>query len=416
MATTRLPLVVWVSRRLYGLLLWLCPAQYRREYGPSMRQAFSDLAREAYARHGACGVLALWLRAFPDLVATATREHLAAFSYGGGIMLEDRPCTPRPWWQVGLAVLPGLLVIVGDWRQPRLLAGLASSRGHSLPLLALAVLLVAAGLVWRRRVPPWALPALGLLFGVAVAGPYFLLLGLPGALAAVAYLAAHGLRRRGLPARAWALLAACLCLSLLPALGAALGLPFLARSFGWLGWLSPWSTLGVGATLLVAFVALPLARPHGLPAGLLLLATGFALWEQTFDLMYGLARTLWGNTMLAVLAALLLVVAPLWVLRARSLHGQARGLLVPAAAALAGVVAIDTIVRTDPAILEGLLHRAVALDEVLGISYGSSGPALLAPFLLRNGLAVLQLLLALLLAVVLFARAQAAGALREEEA
>jgi len=43
-----------------------------------MRQAFADLAREAYARHGAWGVAALWLRMLPDVFGTAVGEHIVA--------------------------------------------------------------------------------------------------------------------------------------------------------------------------------------------------------------------------------------------------------------------------------------------------------------------------------------------------
>lgn len=96
MPTPRLPTMLTVSRRVYSSLLWLCPAEYRRAYGPPMRQVFADLAREARYAAGMRGVLRLWLRVFADLVATALREHLAALSHGGGIMLEDHPCTPHP--------------------------------------------------------------------------------------------------------------------------------------------------------------------------------------------------------------------------------------------------------------------------------------------------------------------------------
>ncbi|GEM_PF-1595777 len=78
MAGGRRAPILAVSHTVYDLLLWLCPARYRREYGPLMRQAFADLAREAYARHGACGVLALWLRLLPDACATALAEHIVA--------------------------------------------------------------------------------------------------------------------------------------------------------------------------------------------------------------------------------------------------------------------------------------------------------------------------------------------------
>ena len=415
MAAHRPPNVLAVSNTIYSLLLRACPAGYRHAYGRLMLQAFCDLAREARYSAGWQGLLRLWLRTLPDLAVTAVHEHLAALAQGGAIVMENRPCTPLPWWQVGLAIVPGLLVTAGGLLRSGLLSWLTSGRSLGLLVISLVALPVGAALVCRRRFPLWALTALGLLFGLGAVGPYFLLLGLPGALAAVAYLIIRKRQRRDLPAWAWAILALSLSLSFLLPLLAALGLPSLPRLptldpslFSTVNW---WPFLGIGATLLVALLALPLARQCGLPVGLLLLGAGFALWEQTFDLTYGLASTFWGNTMLAILEGLLLVAAPLWVLRARSLHGQARGLLIPAALALACAVAICTIVRTDPAILEGLLgRRALVGDLQAGIGYGTSGPAMLAPLLLRDGLTVLQLLLALVLAVVLYARAQTAEA------
>ncbi len=59
MPSLRPPTMAAVSGRLYSLLLRLCPAAYRREYGAPMAQTFLDLAREAYRWRGASGILAL---------------------------------------------------------------------------------------------------------------------------------------------------------------------------------------------------------------------------------------------------------------------------------------------------------------------------------------------------------------------
>ena len=59
MRTIRPATVVAASVRIYGLLLRLCPAEYRGQYGPEMAQAFQDLAREAYHRLSDWGVVAL---------------------------------------------------------------------------------------------------------------------------------------------------------------------------------------------------------------------------------------------------------------------------------------------------------------------------------------------------------------------
>ncbi len=78
MATPRPARILAASHAAYALLLHACPAGYRRAYAPLMRQAFRDLAREAYVRHGAWGVVALWLRVLPDTCTTALAEHILA--------------------------------------------------------------------------------------------------------------------------------------------------------------------------------------------------------------------------------------------------------------------------------------------------------------------------------------------------
>ena len=72
------PRILAASNAAYRLLLRACPGAYRREYGAPMAQAFRDLAGEAYRRHGAWGLLALWARILPDACSTAVAEHIAA--------------------------------------------------------------------------------------------------------------------------------------------------------------------------------------------------------------------------------------------------------------------------------------------------------------------------------------------------
>jgi len=55
--------------RLYRLLLWLCPAEFRDEYGGEMARLFRDRCR----REGAARVL---LEALPDIAVTSGRERL----------------------------------------------------------------------------------------------------------------------------------------------------------------------------------------------------------------------------------------------------------------------------------------------------------------------------------------------------
>ena len=403
--------LVSLSVRVYRRLLVLYPTAYRREYGPWMVQAFRDLCRAAYRQGGARRVGQLWLRTLADTLATAAAERLAVPRAG-------RPATslaPLSWPGVGLSVLPGLLVLVttgvgvrllapfAHLLPPGLLGVVAFARGHGLAFLILVPSVVLAG---RRRLPVWSLALLGALFGLGVAG-LFLFLGLPAlVMAALACLLPRRGPLAGVPRLAWLILAALLALCLLPA-------PPFAGPQGTTGLLDLafsrlWSVLGVGATLAVVALGLPLARRHGLAAAVFVAAAGFALWEETCDLTYGLAGTFWGEAMIATLALFLLVVSPIWVLRAGSRRGQACGLLLPAALALTLVVAINATVRTAPALLIAparlLLGATVSAGPALdqGISVGSLGAASLLPLLLRDGTTAIQLLLGLALAAVLY--------------
>ncbi len=157
--------------------------------------------------------------------------------------------------------------------------------------------------------------------------------------------------------------------------------------------------------LLVVATGLPLARHEGLSAGIFVAAAGFNLWIEIFDLTYGLWKTPWGIIMVAALALLLLVVSPLWVLRARSSRGQIWGLLLPAAIALTGVAVINAVVRADPTILEHIVNfRAIFPGDpfIYGISGGSHGREGLVFLLYVGCLTAAQLIVGMALTVVLY--------------
>lgn len=73
-----LPRIVALCTRIYSHVLWLCPRQYRREYGALMLQAFQDQCCDAYRQGGAAKVARTWPPALLDLWMTAGAEHLAA--------------------------------------------------------------------------------------------------------------------------------------------------------------------------------------------------------------------------------------------------------------------------------------------------------------------------------------------------
>jgi len=66
----------WIvfSERLYGALLILYPADYRREYGPLMRQVFRDVARDRFREQGVVGMILWWCTTLLDLAVTVFEQ------------------------------------------------------------------------------------------------------------------------------------------------------------------------------------------------------------------------------------------------------------------------------------------------------------------------------------------------------
>ena len=61
-----------VSCRIYGLLLFAYPKDFRREYGPHMAQVF----RDSYRAEKRTRVFRLWLNTLVDLLRTAPKERM----------------------------------------------------------------------------------------------------------------------------------------------------------------------------------------------------------------------------------------------------------------------------------------------------------------------------------------------------
>ena len=61
---------------LYGLLLRLYPAAFRREFGSDMVQDFADISHEAWANEGWRGLLSLWLLTSADLARSVPIQWL----------------------------------------------------------------------------------------------------------------------------------------------------------------------------------------------------------------------------------------------------------------------------------------------------------------------------------------------------
>lgn len=63
-----------VSERLYEVLLYLYPKEFRTVYGQQMCLTFRDACRIAYHRNGTVGLLTLWLPTLFDLFKSALEE------------------------------------------------------------------------------------------------------------------------------------------------------------------------------------------------------------------------------------------------------------------------------------------------------------------------------------------------------
>ncbi len=307
--------------------------------------------------------------------------------------MQSRSSIPLSWGKVVLAILPGLFALATSW---------VVSASALIPItgLGLCVLLSVAGFVQERQLAVWSFPALGILILIGVAGFFALSLGpllLLPVLAAIFALLIYQRRGVNLPGLVWLLL--CLMIVIGVARPAVLSL-FPGRDFYW-SWLD---LAGDGAMLLVVAVGLPLAKRRGLLAGLLVLGAGFYLWEGILDLTYGLWNTPWGTVMVVILALSLLVISPIWVLRSRSTRGQVWGLLLPAFIALVSVVIINAVVRTDPAILDGIVNvnSIVPATPKPWIGVGVRGRENLVPLSIGGGMTAAQLFMGLVLAVVLY--------------
>jgi len=353
------------SAKVYLSLLFLYPAEFRHEYGPSMVQAFRDLCREAYAKSQWFGLAKLWGRILKDLVVTAFVEHVDTSWL---IRLRQRTVKPLPWWTVLLATLPGLAVLSTklaahyrflclDLKLDRASCAtiqpvtdlLGQYAGHPqwFYVALLCLLLVSGGFMIERRLAVWSFPALGVLLptlpdvtlaihfdprsGPPSSGHTFLVNWLwPGLMWGV-IIAIVAFRRSDLqlPGLAWGLL----------------GLLVLAN---------PFVLLSAGATLLLYVAAgLLLARRDGLLAGLLVIAGEFWIVDSIFDPIYGMLIWSYNYTaelIVSILPALcFLIIAPIGVLRARSTWGRIQGLLLPPLIGLiTGEIIHSLVVRGTP--------------------------------------------------------------------
>ena len=65
-----------LSCRIYRMLLAAYPAEFRREYGPSLLQVFRDSSRDATRREGKFATGKFWLAILGDLIVSASKQHI----------------------------------------------------------------------------------------------------------------------------------------------------------------------------------------------------------------------------------------------------------------------------------------------------------------------------------------------------
>ncbi|MBN2503431.1 MAG: hypothetical protein JXB38_21825 [Anaerolineales bacterium] len=150
-------LVIWVSARMYALLLWAYPATHRREYGAQMEQLFRDLCRDSHREQGTIGIVRLWGRVLRDTFVAAAIEYWDLLQEGGGFM------TRKQHWMIlssaGLPLVLGLMLFVIN---PAFMGHLVKP-GPAQPagwLMAAAVLIQAGGAyLLQRKIIVWAASA-----------------------------------------------------------------------------------------------------------------------------------------------------------------------------------------------------------------------------------------------------------------
>jgi MFS family permease len=380
---------------VYSRLLRLYPRGFVAEFGVEVQSVFADAAAAACER-GLLALMAFCWREIRGLLGNVLREkRLEMRSQKGARGPAEGPLFGRPAWIiVGLALTPGLVVFCNSW---------SLSARHLVPTvgLGLCILLGAGGLMLERRVPPWSYPALGLLFGMLIRPVWMLgIVLLP--MAPLAFRMWFRKRRADFPRSAWILVYLMVLIGLAsPAVLSA----FPNRYFH----VNLWDLSGSGAMLLVIAVGLLIARNSGVLASLFVAAAGFVLFEQVLDFTYGLWKTPWGMVMVALAAFLLLMVSPVWMLCAGSRRQRTAAALLPPLGALAFIVVISAIVRTQPAVLDKVLDlsaltAASSQDWRIGVSVGSQRPEELWPILIGGALTAAHLFLGMVLTVILYRR------------
>lgn len=383
--------LVQLSIQIHAVLLRLYPCSFRLKFEDEMRAVFAEAAAEA-AKGGFRTVTALWFREVWGWPRSLLREVWFDLRRQRGLRMNGSqhhlPGTPT-WTAVGLAILPGLFVFGSSW--------LVGAR-QTVPILGLALCaaLCLVGLIRTHHLPLWSYPTLGISFGLLIR-PFWFLGALLAPLAILAIVFWFRRQNANLPRSAWVLICLIFVIGFArPAILSAFPNHHL--------YFNLWDLTGDGALLAAVALGLLLARRGGIMASLFVLAAGFVLCEEVLDFTYGLWKTPWGIVMMAMLASSLLIVAPIWMLRARTTRWHLVAALLPTAIALICIVTINALVRTQPFILDNVLNISALVPATSPpwIGVGVLGTRELWPILIGGGMTGAQLFLGVMLSTILY--------------
>jgi hypothetical protein len=156
-----------VHDTLYSALLYLYPAEYRREFAEEMREVFSQAMADA-SSSGSFVVGLLLTKELLNLPVSALRVHTQVRNTRRVSNPSASPAVPLEFsWRELLVVLavfllPAMMILANPVMTPALET--TQSAGKSAVLLFLGVM-IAAGLL--RGVPLWSVPYLGIVLVIA---------------------------------------------------------------------------------------------------------------------------------------------------------------------------------------------------------------------------------------------------------
>jgi peptidoglycan/LPS O-acetylase OafA/YrhL len=105
MMITSDPLPVTLSQAVYAMLLRVYPRAFQQEFKEETARVFRDDCRATYAGGGRLALLALWLRALPDVIRCAAGEHFTEW-------MSDHPAQRRSTRHQALLALALALGVV----------------------------------------------------------------------------------------------------------------------------------------------------------------------------------------------------------------------------------------------------------------------------------------------------------------